>query len=88
MFASLFIILFGASFAKSLQIFTPVLKASLILVYISFAYLSTLAIIEFRNWELVQPDAKKVMIAFGIMMFAYDINGVLTEIRVEMKDTT
>lgn len=28
------------------------------------------------------------MIAFGIMMFAYDINGVLTEIRVEMEDTT
>ena len=26
------------------------------------------------------------MIAFGLMMFAYDINGVLTEIRVEMTD--
>lgn len=27
------------------------------------------------------------MMAFGIMIFAYDINGVLTEIRVEMEDT-
>lgn len=27
------------------------------------------------------------MMAFGIMIFAYDINGVLTEIRVEMEET-
>lgn len=86
MFFALFGIIFSFSFAKDLQFFTPVLKASLILVYISFGYLSTLAILNHKDWGMVEPDTKKVMIAFGLMMFAYDINGVLTEIRVEMYD--
>ncbi|CAD8098618.1 unnamed protein product [Paramecium sonneborni] len=87
MFSFLFIIIFGFSFGKDLQIFTPILKYALLLVYLSFAYLSTLAVVQYQKWGLVEPDIKKVMMAFGIMIFAYDINGVLTEIRVEMEDT-
>jgi amino acid permease len=51
-----------------------------------FAYLSTLAIVEYDEWKLVKPDAHKIMMAFGIFMFGYDANGVLTEIRSEMKN--
>ncbi|CAD8165757.1 unnamed protein product [Paramecium octaurelia] len=87
MFFLLFMIIFGFSFGKDLQMFTPILKYALVLVYISFAYLSILAVVQYQKWGLVEPDAKKVMMAFGIMIFAYDINGVLTEIRVEMEDT-
>lgn len=86
MFIGLFGIIFSFSFAKDLQILTPILKVSIVLVYLAFAYLSTLAFMEHEKWGLVKPDTHKVMIAFGLMMFAYDINGVLTEIRVEMSD--
>ncbi|CAD8108323.1 unnamed protein product [Paramecium sonneborni] len=87
-FVLLFIIIFGFSFAQNLQIFVPILKQVLLIVYISFAYLSFLAIIELNKWKLTESNTDKVMIAFGIMIFAYDMNGVLTEIRIEMEDTS
>ncbi|CAD8107059.1 unnamed protein product [Paramecium primaurelia] len=43
---------------------------------------------EFQKWQLTESNTEKVMIAFGIIIFAYDMNGVLTEIRIEMEDTT
>ncbi|CAD8167396.1 unnamed protein product [Paramecium pentaurelia] len=46
-----------------------------------------MVIIQYEKWNLVEPDAKKIMMPFGIMIFAYDINGVLKEIRVEIEDT-
>ncbi|CAK74453.1 unnamed protein product (macronuclear) [Paramecium tetraurelia] len=67
--------------------FTPILKYALVLVYNLFAYLSILAVVQYQKWSLVEPDAKKIIMAFGIMIFGYDINGVLTEIRVEIEDT-
>ncbi|CAD8203978.1 unnamed protein product [Paramecium pentaurelia] len=81
----LFIILFGFSFARDLQIFVPILNQVLLLVYISFTYLSILAISEFQKWQLTESNTEKVMI---IMIFAYDMNSFLTEIRIEMEDTT
>ncbi|CAD8068331.1 unnamed protein product [Paramecium primaurelia] len=41
----------------------------------------------YKKWNLVEPDAEKIMMAFDIMIFAYKIIGVLTEIIVEMNDT-
>lgn len=83
-FASLFAVQFGAQFIKNIKSLNIVIQASVFLMFFTILFLTTLAFTAENDWEPGPVDLKTVMIAFGIDLFAYDINGIITEIRSEM----
>ena len=63
----------------------PIMTLSVYLVYLSLFYFIALAF-YIDEWNAITMDPPKMMIAFGIMMFSYDCNGSISEIRQEMKN--
>ncbi|KAM3146357.1 hypothetical protein pb186bvf_001326 [Paramecium bursaria] len=81
----LFILHYFNQFNEKMDKLIPIMTLSVYLVYLSLFYFIALAF-YIDEWNAITMDPPKMMIAFGIMMFSYDCNGSISEIRQEMKN--
>ncbi|KAM3146358.1 hypothetical protein pb186bvf_001327 [Paramecium bursaria] len=81
----LYLLHFFSSFLKQFDRILPFMIISVYIMYFCMCWFIGLAV-EQNQINIVQVDYKSMMICYGIMIFAYDCNGTITEIRQEMKD--